>query len=260
MGEKADIERIADILCDHFGERLTAGDVEIVPDPEIVDLFAVRVSGQTHFLVRSQTASVEKVQFDAWPPQRVGANSTSRTAREMKNPVSTRRTAMRIENLMCQEVYHCSPEDSLETAARLMWEHDCGCAPVCSADGERKVVGMITDRDIAMCALFEGKPLAQLQVQDAMSRDVGWCGPSDETGDVERLMSERQIRRVPVISAQGKLIGIISLADLVRRAKPKGSRVPDRVTESEIRKTLAGICAPSRGKAAPAMATAAVGA
>lgn len=160
---------------------------------------------------------------------------------------------MRIEDLMCQDVYHCRPDDSLESAARLMWEHDCGCAPVCSGDGER-VIGMITDRDISMCALFESKPLAALRVQDAMSRDVSCCGPSDESKAVEGLMSQRQIRRVPVVSAEGRLVGIVSLADLAGEATP-GARGHDRVTEAEISRTLAGICArPAREGAVPTLA------
>jgi CBS domain-containing protein len=158
---------------------------------------------------------------------------------------------MRIEEVMCRDVQHCSPEDSLESAARLMWEHDCGCAPVCTGDGEQRVVGMITDRDISMCALFQGKPLSQLKVRDAMSRDVGSCRPADDTSRVERLMSDRQVRRVPVVNEEGNLVGIVSLADLVRHAKPRNSRAPGRVTESEIRETLANICAPSRSEEAP---------
>lgn len=156
---------------------------------------------------------------------------------------------MRIEELMRSDVRFVGPDDSLESAARLMWEHDCGCAPVCAGEGngeQRRLIGMITDRDISMCALFEGKPLSQLRVQDAMSRDVGACRPGDDTSRVERLMSERQIRRVPVVSEEGNLVGIVSLADLVRHAKPRSSRSPGRVTESEIRETLAHICAPNR--------------
>lgn len=166
---------------------------------------------------------------------------------------------MRIEELMCREVQHCSPDDSLEAVARLMWERDCGCAPVCEGDGEQRVVGMITDRDISMCALFEGKPLSQLKVRDAMSRDVGSCRPEDDTSRVERLMSDRQIRRVPVVSEEGGLVGIVSLADLVRHAKPRSSRAAGRVTEGEIRATLASICAPN-GKSDSASSSAGAGA
>jgi predicted transcriptional regulator len=149
---------------------------------------------------------------------------------------------MRIEDLMCRDVYHCRPEDSLESAARLMWEHDCGCAPVCTGNGEQRVVGMITDRDIAMCALFQGKPLGEISVQEAMSHGVSACHVEDEPDKVEQLMSERQIRRIPIISAEGRLLGIVSLADLVREAGPRSARAPSRITESEIRNTLAAIC------------------
>jgi CBS domain-containing protein len=101
---------------------------------------------------------------------------------------------------------------------------------------------MITDRDIAMCALFQGKPLREIGVQEAMSHSVSACHLDDAPDKVEQLMSERQIRRVPIVSAEGRLLGIVSLADLVREAGPHSTRAPSPITELEIRNTLAAIC------------------
>ena len=69
---------------------------------------------------------------------------------------------MQIEQLMSRNVQYCSPDDSLERVAKLMWDYDCGSVPVCTGNGAPRVVGVITDRDICMSALFEGKPLRDL--------------------------------------------------------------------------------------------------
>src|SRR4030081_3032292 len=75
---------------------------------------------------------------------------------------SRRRSLMRVEQLMTKTVQSCRPGDSLEHAAQLMWSYDCGCLPVCTADGVSYVVGVVTDRGICMSALFQGKPLRDL--------------------------------------------------------------------------------------------------
>jgi signal-transduction protein with cAMP-binding, CBS, and nucleotidyltransferase domain len=77
---------------------------------------------------------------------------------------------------------------------------------------------MITDRDICMCALFEGKPLGELLVNQAMTTRLRCCEPNDTLEQAERLMSEGRIRRLPVVNAGRELIGLISLADLARDA------------------------------------------
>lgn len=153
---------------------------------------------------------------------------------------------MRVEQLMSKQVVSCSAEDSLARAAQLMWENDCGCLPVCAGagDGANIVKGVITDRDICMSALFRGQPLSALQVADAMSRQAQVCEPSDSPAEVERMMREARIRRVPVVDAQGSLLGIITLADLAREAE-RESTLPSRaITGNEIGMTLASICQP----------------
>jgi CBS domain-containing protein len=77
---------------------------------------------------------------------------------------------MRVEQIMTRQVSSCSPDTSLAEAAQLMWDHDCGCLPVCTGNGASRVAGVITDRDICMAALFKAQPLYELRVADAMSR------------------------------------------------------------------------------------------
>jgi CBS domain-containing protein len=153
---------------------------------------------------------------------------------------------MRIDQLMSRQVQYCTPEETLDRAAYLMWSNDCGSVPVCAgSNGSNRVVGMLTDRDICMAALFQGKPLRELRAGDTMSRELCSCRPSDSPADVERLMRKQQIRRVPVTDSDGSLVGIVSLADLAREANDNGSPGKRGISESEIGDTLAAICEPS---------------
>ena len=164
---------------------------------------------------------------------------------------------MTIESLMSRQVQHCRPDHTLDYAARLMWDHDCGCLPVCAADGdgEPRVIGMLTDRDVCMAALFEGRPLYELKVADAMSRDISVAKLDDRPEDVELLMREQRIRRVPVTDDHGSVVGIVSLADFARAAAAQSSaaEAPDdaSVSERDVGHTLAAICEPGQRRINP---------
>jgi CBS domain-containing protein len=128
--------------------------------------------------------------------------------------------------IMSPNVRTCSPGDSLACAASIMWEGDCGVVPV--VDEEGKVVGMITDRDICMAAYFGDRPLSTSVVGDSMSRAVHRCSPHDTVQRVAEIMSQHQIRRVPVTAPDGTLLGIISVADLARNMNALPSEHPAR--------------------------------
>jgi CBS domain-containing protein len=125
-----------------------------------------------------------------------------------------------------------------------MWDHDCGCLPVADGDGVTRVVGVITDRDICMCALFQSKPLQELRVSDAMAKQVQTCRPSDSLADAEKTMREARIRRLPVVDEEGALVGMISLADLAQEAARERAATSQEITETEVSDTLAAICQP----------------
>lgn len=124
---------------------------------------------------------------------------------------------MKARDLMNRSVNSCSIDDSLHDAARVMWESDVGAVPV--VDDTHRVVGMITDRDICMAAYTQGRSLKDSKVSSAMSRRLVSCKPSASLADVEQLMSEEQIRRVPVVDEFGMLQGIVTLADIARHAQ-----------------------------------------
>lgn len=125
-----------------------------------------------------------------------------------------------------------------------MWDHDCGCIPVCTGgdNGARQTIGVITDRDICMHALFQGRALPELCVRDAMTKDVCVCGPGDSFAQAEKTMQQARIRRLPVIDDNGALVGMISLADLARRAAVERTQLHKGITETEVGDTLASIC------------------
>lgn len=126
---------------------------------------------------------------------------------------------MKARDLMTPNPAQVTPADTLQRVSQLMAEHDCGCIPVVNPE-ERSIVGVITDRDIAIRAVAEGRP-ASTPIGDIMTPDPEVVRPTDDLDEVERLMSDRQIRRVVVVDDTGECVGIIAQADLARAAKRK---------------------------------------
>lgn len=157
---------------------------------------------------------------------------------------------MNVGQLMTQNVRACRPEDTLQAAAQIMWDCDCGCVPVVDAD--RRVQGMLTDRDICMAAYTQGGPLRALYVSNAMSKQVYSCRAEDTLEAAEEVMRTHQVRRLPVVGAGGRLVGIISLNDLARGAERELPAKRRKVKIDDIGKTLAAICKPRLPRAATA--------
>jgi len=127
-----------------------------------------------------------------------------------------------VKAFMTDAVCHCSPEQPLSAAVQLMWEHDCGVVPVLSASGE--LAGLITDRDACMAAYTKGLPLSAIVVRDVMARHVHTCRPDDSIEHAATSMADAQVRRLPVVDADHRLVGIVSLADIARSAQVLGQR------------------------------------
>ncbi|MEP6608151.1 MAG: CBS domain-containing protein [Burkholderiaceae bacterium] len=115
-----------------------------------------------------------------------------------------------IAEVMTPDVEVARPEETLRDVARAMADLDVGSLPVC--DG-RKLVGMITDRDITIRAVAEGKSGDTL-VSDVMTDDVVWCTDTDSIDQVLQQMSDAQIRRIPVVDRDRHLVGIVALGDI----------------------------------------------
>ena len=149
---------------------------------------------------------------------------------------------MRVEELMNRHVRVCGPNDSLSHAAQIMWDGDCGCVPV--VDGNGRPVAMITDRDVCMAAYTGGRSLSELSVWGASAHHPCTVRLDDEIATAEQRMRQFQVRRVPVVDAQGKLVGILSMNDLARQARLRGARGP---SAEGVVKTLAAICSRPAG-------------
>lgn len=123
---------------------------------------------------------------------------------------------MKIEDVMTRRVVAARADTDLAHVARLMWDNDCGSVPV--VDAEDKVVGILTDRDVCMSAHFTGKALRELRASSCMNADVVTCLTSDGLGAAVQLMGERRIRRLAVTDEAGRLVGIVSVGDLLNAA------------------------------------------
>jgi CBS domain-containing protein len=148
---------------------------------------------------------------------------------------------MRVAQLMTRDVRSVASDQSLSAAAQLMWECDCGAIPVREAGGA-KVIGMVTDRDICMATWSKGLAPAHIPVAEAMSSRLVPCSPNDTIATAESMMRANKIRRVPVVDADGGLVGILSLADIAQSVgKRRFLGDPDLAAEP-FAQTIAAIC------------------
>lgn len=136
-----------------------------------------------------------------------------------------------LKDVMTRDVECARPDEPVREVARRMKDMDIGSFPVC--DEERKVVGMITDRDLAVRVLAEGKDPGAARVRDVMTADVITCGEDEAVEQAERMMKEHKIRRIPVVDGLKKLVGYFTIGKVARTERPEQSKeILKSVTES----------------------------
>ena len=118
---------------------------------------------------------------------------------------------MKVKDMMHKGAEYVAPNAKLQVIAKKMRDHDIGAIPVCEGG---KTIGMVTDRDIAVRALANGKDLSKLEAKDVMSKDVIFCRDSEEAEDAIRIMEDNKVRRLPVLNEAKKLVGMVSLGDI----------------------------------------------
>lgn len=111
----------------------------------------------------------------------------------------------------------CEPGDTVVRAAEVMKQEDVGSVPVVESAASRKLVGIVTDRDLVVKVMAGGRNVTQATVKDAMTANPASCREDDEVGKAMQVMAERQVRRVPIVDATGRLAGIIAQADVATR-------------------------------------------
>ena len=119
---------------------------------------------------------------------------------------------MKVSVLMSEVVHTVGVDQSVNAAARAMWESDIGIVPV--VDHQHQVVGMVTDRDIAMAGFLQGKPFSQLAVRDVMATELVSIDPDADVEAALARMSRKQVRRLPVIDSNGRVVGMLSINDI----------------------------------------------
>lgn len=124
---------------------------------------------------------------------------------------------MKVSELMTPQPQTIGPNESIRHAAELMDQLDIGVLPVCEGD---RLIGVVTDRDITVRATAVGRPADSTSISDVMTDDVRWVSQDDDTADAEELMAAAQIRRVPVVDADKRLVGMLSLGDLAVAREP----------------------------------------
>jgi CBS domain-containing protein len=136
---------------------------------------------------------------------------------------------MKVQEIMTGEPRTLTPNSSVREAAQLMKEIDAGVIPVVESDSSKKLVGVVTDRDIAIRIVAEGKN-SDCRVSDVMSGgNLSTCAPTDDVDRVMETMSREQVRRIPIVDERGSLVGIVAQADIMRKAN-------DRKAEKTVEK------------------------
>ena len=124
---------------------------------------------------------------------------------------------MKVSELMVRDVITCRDTALLGEIAKLMWEHDIGFIPVISSENGA-FAGVITDRDGFLAAYFQGKEIWHIPVRSAMSTEIATCPPEADVEEAEQLMRDFQVHRLPVVTKEGKLVGVVTLNDFARKA------------------------------------------
>lgn len=130
---------------------------------------------------------------------------------------------MTCSELMTSNPSFCTPDDTAMRAAELMRSENIGSIPVVSSRSDRRVIGIVTDRDLAIRLIAEGRAPEASSVSDVMTDNPVTCRAKDDIRDAMQAMSRQQVRRVPIVDEEGRLTGIIAQADLARHLDERQS-------------------------------------
>ena len=145
---------------------------------------------------------------------------------------------MKVKDVMTPDARSIWITGSLADAAKEMWYNDCGVLPIIK-DG-RKVVGLITDRDICMAAAMRDRNPSKISVEEVMNATVYAAGPEEEIEQALHKMREHKVRRLPVLNPEGELEGILSMNDIVLHARGSGKK--PEIDYADVVKTYEAIC------------------
>ncbi len=140
---------------------------------------------------------------------------------------------MKIEEIMTKDPATVTPGTTVRDAAKLMQREDTGILPVVESEGTKRLVGVVTDRDIAIRVVGEGRD-GNTRVSDVMSSGrLATVRPDADVDDVMDTMADEQVRRIPIVDERGTLVGIVAQADIVRKARDdkRAERTVEKISE-----------------------------
>jgi CBS domain-containing protein len=146
---------------------------------------------------------------------------------------------MEVRQVMQREPWTCTRETNLAVVGRMMAEEACGLLPV--LDGQRRVVGVVTARDICLAVATSDQRPSQIQARQIMVSEVFTCRPEDSLEAALRTMRRRELRRLPVVDGDRRLVGMLSLEDIVLAAQTNGHELPPKFAQDVVL-TLKAIC------------------
>ena len=151
---------------------------------------------------------------------------------------------MKVKNVMTKDPVCCTPSDKAPRAASIMRDHAAGSVPVVESAESRKIVGIVTDRDLCMGVVAEARDPNGVTVEACMTVPAVVCTSNDSVQKATELMRQNQIRRIPVVDEGGGLVGIVAMADVVSRGEVKATE-----THETLQMVSAPAAAPSKPRA-----------
>jgi CBS domain-containing protein len=146
---------------------------------------------------------------------------------------------MKVKDIMMETPCCCRPDTNLGSATELMWNANCGFLPVESADG--KVVGVITDRDICVALGTRNRPAGEVTVAEVLTGKLHSCSPEDDIHMALQTLKDATVRRLPVVSHDGALVGVLSMDDILQRAEPTSRGKQPELSSDEVVRTFRSI-------------------
>jgi CBS domain-containing protein len=146
---------------------------------------------------------------------------------------------MQVKELMTSDVMFCGPNATLADVATAMWDKDCGAIPVVNQD--KRVVGIITDRDICIAVVMRNRLASGIVASELIGGLVRVCSPEDSVETALEIMEHAQLRRLPVVGKDGTLCGIFSISDAIRQTG-KDEKKNKHISRKSILNTLRSIC------------------
>ena len=149
---------------------------------------------------------------------------------------------MRVQDVMMRTPAYCSPETNLGSAVQLLWERDCGFLPI--VDAKRKLIGVVTDRDLCVALGTRHQPPGRITVGEVATGKVHSCKEKDDIHAALETMAKRRVRRLPVVNDEGVLQGILSMDNVVLHTESSGFGHKAELSNEDVVNTLRQIYGP----------------